>query len=436
MKLRKCIYWLIGIMCMCPALLHAQELEDSRYLEGAVPEVNGKVVFSKEYNISGMSQQEIMRRTQDWMEKLLERNRNNSRIVLTDETQGLVVGMQDHYLVFSNTALSLDRTRMVCQLTATAQPESLKLELSKIRYIYKEGKEDNTYPAEEMISDEYALNKAHTKLSRGYAKWRRKTVDYVDSLYLSLADAMSATQESIKRDETTNQAVRSNQQVVVVNQTTVKAQPAVTPSKEESSPKVEVKPAVTEPAIAETVTAKAEEKPMLVEAKPEVSEPGKAKVAVTKTEERPAVTEIKPVVAPRVSETPVAPAKAEEAPRVNVPGYKESSPSELNNAQIQAGNGKLVIAIGTDIYNMTTITANAGGSIGQMNGKAVVYTILSPEQDASLLDKTETYSVRFVPNDADKASIIMECKKLPSQKAMEGMPKIYIGEILRVLTSK
>ena len=37
---------LIVLFCLCmPALLHAQR-DDSKYLAGAVPEVDGKVVFT------------------------------------------------------------------------------------------------------------------------------------------------------------------------------------------------------------------------------------------------------------------------------------------------------------------------------------------------------------------------------------------------------
>jgi len=358
-----------------------------------------------------------MNRTQAWMEELLKRNHNNSRILFTDNTQGVVVGTQDHYIVFSSSALSLDRTRMVCQLTATAQPENLKLELSKIRYYYYEGKKEANYPAEEMISDEYALNKTHTKLVRGYAKWRRKTVDYVDSLYLSLANALSATQESIKREETTNQAVRDNQQVVVINQ-----QDASTAEKE-----LTTKPTVNTSAMAAVATAKQGAE---VDAEKITSN-----VVQKEAEAQKAVLGKKDDDTQKVADTQKI-AETKVSPALSVPGYEETDPAELTTNQIQAGSGKLIIAIGSDIYNMTTIQANAGGSIGQMNGKTVIYTILSPDQDASLLDKANTYSVRFVPNNAEKASLIMECKKLPSQKALEGMPQIFIGEIQRVLTSK
>ena len=80
---------------------------------------------------------------------------------------------------------------------------------------------------------------------------------------------------------------------------------------------------------------------------------------------------------------------------------------------------------------MTMMTANAGGSLGKMNGKPVVFTIFSPEQSYEQIEKADTYSVRFYPTNQSEPSIILECKKLPSQTPMEGQPRTYIGEIVK-----
>ena len=41
---------LFALFCLCmPALLHAQR-DDSKYLAGAVPEADGKVVFTKDFS--------------------------------------------------------------------------------------------------------------------------------------------------------------------------------------------------------------------------------------------------------------------------------------------------------------------------------------------------------------------------------------------------
>ena len=51
-----------------------------------------------------------------------------------------------------------------------------------------------------------------------------------------------------------------------------------------------------------------------------------------------------------------------------MPGYKEVAPDQVPANAIQMGAGRLVIAIGSDPFNMTMMTANAGGSIGKISG--------------------------------------------------------------------
>ena len=384
MKKINTLFIIIAMMTGSP-LLYAQEQGDSRYLEGAVTEEQGKVVFSRNFNIPGMSKDEIMQRTETWMDGLMKQNKNNSRIVFKDADAGNIVGNADHYIVFSSSALSLDRTRMLYILTATAKPENLNLEISRIRYIYNEGGKEETYTAEEMITDEYALNKAHTKLSRGYAKWRRKTVDYVDSVFIGAVNMLKATTNDARNE----QELRSNNQsTIVIANNDVAATPT---TQRQPQPAVQPKPA-EEIKAAEAVKPAEETKPVIVEA------------------------------------------VAASAP---VPeGYSEADVNALSSDLIVAGNGRLVIAIGTDIYNMTTLTANAGGSLGKQNEKAVVYTIFSAEQDVSALKKADSYSVRFYPNGAERPSVILECKSLPSQPTIEGMPQIFSGEVQRAFISK
>ena len=111
------------LFCLCmPALLHAQR-DDSKYLAGAVPEVDGKVVFTKDFSIPGMSQDTIYSRLLRWMDARLAKNGNNSRVVFSDKEKGQIVGIGDEWIVFSSTALSLDRTKILYQLTVTCQPE-------------------------------------------------------------------------------------------------------------------------------------------------------------------------------------------------------------------------------------------------------------------------------------------------------------------------
>ncbi len=175
--------------------------------------------------------------------------------------------------------------------------------MKKIRFNYREGKEK--YTAEEWIVDKYALNKAQTKLVRGLAKWRRKTVNFVDDLALGAAEALSAS--------TAKKAAET----------------------EQPEAKKEEKSAVSSGPI--VITPKAE-----VEVK------------------TPAET-AKATVVPATPLTPATPVASG-----TMPGYKEVAPDQLPTNAIQMGAGKLVLVIGTDAFNMTMMTANAGWVIGQI----------------------------------------------------------------------
>ena len=169
------LLFMLFFLCL-PIVLQAQKRDDSKYLAGAVPEEDGKVVFSKDFSIPGMSQDEIFERMQKWMELRLKKNQNEtSRVVYTNKEKGQIVGMGEEWIVFTSTALSLDRTIIDYQLTTYCQPEKCEFRIEKIRYTYREGRDQEKYTAEEWITDKYALNKSQTKLVLGLAKWRKGT---------------------------------------------------------------------------------------------------------------------------------------------------------------------------------------------------------------------------------------------------------------------
>lgn len=99
----------------------------------------------------------------------MAQNKNNSRVVYKEK--GVIAAAGEEWLVFSSTALSLDRTWLTYQVTVNCQPQKCTMEVEKIRYTYREKEK---YAAEEWITDKYALNKAKTKMVRGLAKWQRK----------------------------------------------------------------------------------------------------------------------------------------------------------------------------------------------------------------------------------------------------------------------
>ena len=384
---------LFALFCLClPAMLHAQDKDDSKYLAGAVPEVDGKVVFTKEFSIPGMSQDEIYNRIYGWMEARLKQNENISRIVFSDKEKGQIVGTGDEWIVFSSTALSLDRTKIFYQLTATCQPEKCTLEVEKIRFNYREGKEK--YTAEEWITDKYALNKAQTKLVRGLAKWRRKTVDFVDELALGATEALSAA--------TANAPAEEKKEEKTVEKSVINSGPIViAPKKQVTIESAQSQPAANNNVISGTESNTGAGMP-------------NAQVIV------PSVQVKKPAA--------LVPAN-----KAQQQAYKEVAPDQLSADAIQTGAGRLVIVIGEDPFNMTMMTANSGGSLGKVNGKPVIFSILSPDQPYEQIEKAENYIIRFYPTGQTEPTVILECKKLPSPATMEGMPRTYVGEILKAM---
>lgn len=340
------LFLVLFLVCLPVAMMaegQKEKEDDTRYLTGAVPVVDGKVVFSKEFKIPGMSEDQIYERMMKWMGERLKENKNeDSRIVYSDEAKGTLAGIGEQWIVFKSSALSLDRTLINYQITVTCKPESCLMEIEKIRFTYREKEK---YKAEEWITDQYALNKDKTKLVRGLAKWRRKTVDFADEMLNDAAIALGA-------------------------------------------PVAKLKPVVKE------------EKKRLV-----TSDPG------------PVV--INPVVT--------------EATSGDMPGYKAVALNQIpGEVFAMMGNSKIVVAIGNDAFNMTTMTANAGGALGSQSGKTVAYCSLSPEQPYEQLEKADTYTLRlFSPNQTTPSAII-ECKKLQSQAPQAGQPRTYIGEIVKL----
>ena len=368
-------YLCIAALAIClPQQVLAQKNEnakheDSYYLKGAVPEVNGKVVFSKEFSIPGMNKGEVYSITKEWMDARMQQNANKSRLAFSDEEKGQLAANGEEHIVFSNNALSLDRTKVMYQMLAYCDEGKCVLEIKNIRYDYPNEKE--IFLAEDWITDEVALTKDQTKLHRGFAKWRRKTVDWVDDMDESLQKALSGF--GIVKSDGKPEETRNSDAVAVVD-SRVKVE--------------EVKP--VEDKVEETAII-----PVVAETKP-VQEA------------------IKPVV---------------EAPQ---PQESNEMFPELTADKIMASNGRLVIIIGEDEFNRTTMTANAGGYLSTKDGKKFINTILTPEQSYQALEQAKDYMVAFYPNGAQQPSVVMKCQNVTKEKPGRGRANIFIGEITSV----
>lgn len=185
-----------------PTLLWAQD--DAQYLAGAVPEENGKVIFTKEISAPSLSSDQIYDRMLAWAKDYF--NTETSRVVYSDKSKGDIAAVGESYLVFANTALSLDRTLMSYRVTIECRNQDCIVKVNGIRYEYNVSyqREPEKYTAEEWIADKYALNKNKNKLNRGNGKFRVKTVNFINELFdkasaaLGVVTPVAPTEPSVK----------------------------------------------------------------------------------------------------------------------------------------------------------------------------------------------------------------------------------------------
>ena len=112
-------------------------------------------------------------------------------LVYTNEEEGDIAASAEEYIVFSSSALSLDRTRIYYQYLINVADGVCRMTMTRIRYWYDENRDGGEkYTAEEWITDDMALNKKKTKLAPICGKFRRETIDLKDQLFQSATDAL------------------------------------------------------------------------------------------------------------------------------------------------------------------------------------------------------------------------------------------------------
>lgn len=168
------------------------------YLAGAVPVVDGKVVFTFDEDVPGKSASEIYDITYNYMKELTqdEHQKTNelahSNIALVNENDRTIVGIYKEWLVFNSSFISLDRTEFNYTLIAKCSDGHLNMMLTRINYLYEEGRESEfRTSAEEWITDKYGLNKKQNKLSKMSGKFRRSTIDRKNRIFQGLSSALN-----------------------------------------------------------------------------------------------------------------------------------------------------------------------------------------------------------------------------------------------------
>jgi colicin import membrane protein len=200
---------LIAILTLIPMLATAQDntwerIEqepveaanpDAKYLvPDAVPVVDGKVCWTTTISAPGKSAQQIYDILLAQLEKMVkEPNQIEGSAIVVKDTQKHELGAVFHeWLVFKSASLSFDRTRFNFVIEVDCSNEKAKVIINRITYDYDLDRDPKHYTAEEWITDEYAVNKKHTKLYPLSAKFRRKTIDRKDFIFNKFETLLNA----------------------------------------------------------------------------------------------------------------------------------------------------------------------------------------------------------------------------------------------------
>ena len=157
---------------------------DAKYLKGAVPEVNGQVVFSTSIEAPGKTADQIYDIMLQYMQRLTKTtNQIDSKVITADAAKHEITGAYQEWLVFKKTALTYDQTRFFYALSVQCSNGRADVKMMRIRYLYEEERNPQRLTAEEWITDKEAVNKKNTKLYPISGKFRRKTIDRKDFLF-------------------------------------------------------------------------------------------------------------------------------------------------------------------------------------------------------------------------------------------------------------
>lgn len=185
--MKKILYLLLALLP-----LSALAQTEAKYLEGAVPVKDGKVLFTTEMNVPTLTQQQIYETLTQWAaNRFKPDDKFNARILYSNHEDGEIAIAGEEYIVFTSSALSLDRSRIYYHLIINADAGKCNVEMKRIRYWYEENRNGGErIDAEERILDELTINKKKNKLYPIYGKFRMKTIDLKDELFKEIQTAL------------------------------------------------------------------------------------------------------------------------------------------------------------------------------------------------------------------------------------------------------
>ena len=140
--------------------------ETNLYLAGAVPEVNGQVVFQQVYAVPGKTRDAIFNELKQYLDQVLKRPNAlpASRITAAETEEGTLAMTLHETLWFKRSAWVSDFATIICQLTFEVRDGGYTATLRNIRYQYDaltDAQQDNLLQAELDHGQRGAYQKRH-----------------------------------------------------------------------------------------------------------------------------------------------------------------------------------------------------------------------------------------------------------------------------------
>lgn len=157
-----------------------------KYDIGTVPEINGKVEWVEIFNVPNTDAETLYNRTLEIISLLIEEKQQTerSRISAVNKQEKIIAANMEEEMVFSTSSFAKDFTHFRYSIIAECKDNSVNIKLCRMTYKYDVGRpEEETYTAEELITDKQAINKKGTKMFRLNGKFRIKTIDRIDELF-------------------------------------------------------------------------------------------------------------------------------------------------------------------------------------------------------------------------------------------------------------
>lgn len=180
--------------------IYTKESDFSKYEKaGAVPMVDGRVVFEASITANGKSKEELYKVISSWSAFRFAAGTKNAtwrdanffcnldwaQVKEADKQEGHIQAQGAEEMVFSNKVLAKDYTHVFYLLDLQAENGKISLRMHNIIFSYVGSQNATRTPAEDMITDKWGLNKKG-KLARINGKFRLKTIDlfneFVDEL--------------------------------------------------------------------------------------------------------------------------------------------------------------------------------------------------------------------------------------------------------------